>query len=261
MAKKEVVVIGCGKFGREIIRGLANQKTFNIIAIDKYEDKLKEVATLVKESIIADITKKDIVETIGIKGADIFVISLGDNIESSLLINAIIRENNPKARIISKATNSTQAEILRKLNIEEIINPNEIASKRALLKIINPHMSTNDTQGEIFEEIPGGFSVSKTPIPDYWDGQRVIDLKLPIGKLSIILYYRNNVPQIVSGFTELKKDDSVLIIGKTKYILQFLKLKKNIDKPSVKKQKKLDPFELKTKREKMLKDYFSKITK
>jgi Trk K+ transport system NAD-binding subunit len=69
-------------------------------------------------------------------------------------------------------------------------------------------------------EIDGGLAMIRTPIMPELVGKEVKDLNLPDG-IKINVVYRRKRPLLVEGSTQLKKNDELLLIGKTKPVYKL----------------------------------------
>ncbi len=221
MAKKEVVIIGCGRFGGTVIENLSLINGYNIIAVDKEEVSIKRIQNLgIKEGIIADVTEDGKLAELGLLNSDIYIIGVGDNIEASLLISNLVKSKVTKknARIISKAVSTQQENILKGMGITEIINPETQAARKAVQRIVNPLVS--NSVAEEVAELPGGVLMLKILTPQVLDGKIVKELGLP-GNVLISIVYRNKKALIVNGDTKLKAGELMVVVGDSKKLISL----------------------------------------
>ncbi len=224
MKKKEIVIIGAGKFGSAIIENLKDNRKFKIYLIDNNEKTLKKFSDVVDKVYHGDSSDERFIKDIGVDSADIFVIGIGDNIQNSILTSSIILKNF-KGRIICKSSNAQHEDILRKIGIKEIVNPEAEAAKRAYFRIMNPINELKYLEkynNEIYvTEFEGHISLLKFPAKKEWINKKIKDLK--IENISIVLIYKSNQrPIIVKGDTKIEEGDFLLVIGKNSNIINFL---------------------------------------
>ena len=81
---KTVAVIGLGKFGFYIAKSLSRLDV-KVIAVDNDEKKVQEISEYVDNSYILDSTSKIALEEIGIYNLNTVIVSIGENIEASIL--------------------------------------------------------------------------------------------------------------------------------------------------------------------------------
>ncbi len=217
MAKREIVVIGAGRFGTSVIEKLSPLPHYNIIAIDKNETNLRKLDKSIT-SIIGDASDEKFLDSLGIENSDIYIIGIGEDIQSSLLIASLIKEKY-SGRIIAKCVNTNHEHILKRLGVEEIVNPELAAARRAVMKVISP-LSRLKIQNEVIE-LEGDISIIRTLASEEEFGKEIRDLGFT-KKTSIILLYRNNMPIVAHGDTKIKKDDELVILGENKTIYKII---------------------------------------
>ena len=106
---KTVAVIGLGKFGFYIAKSLSRLNV-KVIAADNDEKKVQEISEYVDDAYIIDSTSKVALEEIGIYNLSTVIVSIGENIEASILTVMALKDLNNKT-VIAKAINSTHGEI------------------------------------------------------------------------------------------------------------------------------------------------------
>ena len=72
--KKSVAVLGLGKFGSSIARSLAKGGA-EVLAVDKDEDLVRDIADKVTCAVCVDISDKEMMNNIGLEGMDAVVIA------------------------------------------------------------------------------------------------------------------------------------------------------------------------------------------
>lgn len=224
---KEVVVIGISRFAMELINKLNQISGYSIVAIDISQEKLERLQGI-KNIIVGDATNEEFMTGIGIDNADYFVIGLGQDFKSSLIIASIIKENF-KGIVIAKSVNEQHEIIMRKLGVEDIVIPETAAAKRTFNKIINPLAMRGNDEG-VMHDISENVSIAKIPPLSSWIGKEVKNLQLPKGTSISLLFRKGVKAEIVSGETIVKEDDIIAIIGNNKSLVKILeKIEKNIE--------------------------------
>ena len=132
---KTVAVIGLGKFGFYIAKSLSRLDV-RVIAADNDEKKVQEISEYVDNAYVIDSTSKAALEEIGIYNLNTVIVSIGENIEASILTVMALKDLNNKT-IIAKAINSTHGEILTKIGAFKVIYPEKIAGRMLVKKLID----------------------------------------------------------------------------------------------------------------------------
>lgn len=229
MSKKEIVVIGIGRFAKELIARLNNLSNYSIVAIDKDPVKLEQLQG-VKNIIVGDATNEEFIKGIGIDNADFFVIGLGQDFQSSLIIASLLKDNF-KGSIIAKSVNAQHESILRRLGILDIVTPEVAAAKGTFNKIVNPLFLKGGTDEYSMNEIADGVSIAKIPVIKKWEGLKIMDITIP-KDVGITLNFKKGIkPVIVNGSTVLEYGDIMAIVGQDKPLIKFLnEIYKEIEK-------------------------------
>ncbi len=124
---KPVAVIGLGKFGFYIAKSLS-KLNITVIAVDSDEEKVQAISQYIDNAFVLNSTSKIALEEVGIYNLDTVIVSIGENIEASILTVMALKDLNNK-NIIAKAINPTHGEILSKIGAFKVMYPEEIAGK------------------------------------------------------------------------------------------------------------------------------------
>ena len=131
---KTYAVIGLGKFGYHIAKGLAEQG-MDIIAIDNDPHKIQDISEFIEDAIILDSTDIRALKEAGVVGLDTVIISIGENIEASILTLMALKELDNKT-IIAKAITLTHGEILARLGAFKVIYPERESAKKLVENLV-----------------------------------------------------------------------------------------------------------------------------
>jgi trk system potassium uptake protein TrkA len=138
---KSYGVIGLGKFGFHVAKGLAEQG-LSVIACDHDAEKVRQVGDYVDDALIIDSTDITALSDAGLNKVDVVIVSIGEDIEASTMtVMSLIELGVPQ--VIAKAISVMHGKILTKLGAYKIIHPEREAAMR-LVKNIADHI-TYDT--------------------------------------------------------------------------------------------------------------------
>ncbi|HEX9186088.1 MAG TPA: TrkA family potassium uptake protein, partial [Vicinamibacteria bacterium] len=121
-------VIGLGKFGATVVRSLFD-RGHEVVAIDQDRARVQEARDSATQSIEADCTDQDTLRALGIKDADAGVVSLGERMDSSILVTLYLRELGVK-EIVVKAVSEDHGKILHLLGATEVVHPERDTARR-----------------------------------------------------------------------------------------------------------------------------------
>lgn len=212
---KTVAVIGLGKFGFYIAKSLSRLDV-KVIAADNDEKKVQEISEYVDNAYVIDSTSKVALEEIGIYNLNTVIVSIGENIEASILTVMALKDLNNKT-IIAKAINSTHGEILTKIGAFKVIYPEKIAGRMLVKKLID-----NMTVEEI--DVSNTIKMVKFVATDNFIYKKISEIESEFKNLKIISYKTSGIWSMqIDPFYQVKKDDLLVFLGESKYIKEFYK--------------------------------------
>jgi len=148
------VLCGYGRVGKVVLKEL-NQRKQNVIIFEK-DPKMTE--NLVEDETIVvinkDATEDDLIARVAGENCRSVIISTGSDV-TNLFIVLTIRETNPNAWIVSRASKLDNIARLRKAGADKIVSPEIIGGKDLYLESAKPHLlrlTVQHTSDEIFDE-------------------------------------------------------------------------------------------------------------
>jgi len=148
------VLCGYGRVGKVVFQELNHRKQ-NVIIFEKDE---KETESLVEDDSVVvinkDATEDDMIAKVTGEKCKSVIISTGSDV-TNLFIVLTIRETNPDAWIVSRASKWDNIARLRKAGANKIVSPEIIGGKDLYLESAKPHLlrlTVQHTSDEIFDE-------------------------------------------------------------------------------------------------------------
>lgn len=169
MAKRSFAVIGLGRFGAAMATTLA-ESGHDVIGIDGDEDKVRSLADIVSLALQLDATDERALRAAGIKDVDVAVVSIGEAIESSLLVVTLLRELGID-NIVAKAVTSLHGRILEKLGVTRVVFPEREMAIRIAHSLVVPNVLD-------YIELSKDFSIVEVPAPPEFVGKTLRDIGL-----------------------------------------------------------------------------------
>lgn len=137
MVKREsYAVIGLGQFGSSICDALV-QAGQEVLAIDSNEEVINEYADSVMRAVIADAQDEDVLRDLDIGSFDHVYVSIGKNVEASIMVTLIAKELGAKD-VICRAENANHARVLEKIGADQVVRPEHDLAKRIVFQQLNP---------------------------------------------------------------------------------------------------------------------------
>ncbi|NWF66280.1 MAG: TrkA family potassium uptake protein [Campylobacterales bacterium] len=208
--KKQYAIVGLGKFGFYIAKGLA-ENGIDIIVVDKDEEKIRELKDFVQNAYILDSTDKKALQDAGIVDLDVVLVGIGSSIEASILTVMALRDLQNK-NIIAKAISVAHGEILAKIGVFKVLYPErEIAKKIVKDFLKNPLFEVID--------ISNTLKILKFLVTNNIDGLSVAEVEeqhqVKVASIKSNGYW--NFKEIDKKY-KFKKGDTVTLLGEDKIV-------------------------------------------
>lgn len=203
---KSILLIGLGRFGRHIAREL-NHLNHEVMAVDKNEERTEAVLPYVTAAQIGDCTRKEFLNSLGIKNYDLCIVAIGDDFQSSLETTSLLKELGAK-KVVSRAARDVHAKFLLKNGADEVLYPEKQLAKWTAIRY---------TADNIFDyiELGGDYAIFEVSLPKAW-------VDKTIGNLDIRRKYNINILAVrkagklvadISPDSVLRENDNLLVLG------------------------------------------------
>ncbi|MFZ8860614.1 MAG: potassium channel family protein [Thermocrinis sp.] len=204
-------VIGLGRFGYYVARTLA-QGGAEVIACDVDVEKVREISEYVSLAYVLDAMDAKALKESGIANVDVAVVSVGENIEASILIVVQLKELGVK-EIVAKAVNPLHGKVLEKLGVDRVVYPEKEMAIRVAHSLL---------VGEFIEEIPIGekHSLFELKAFDFMLGKtlRELDVRRRFGVSVLAIKRGENLIVNPMGDEKILPGDILVVLGTTEQL-------------------------------------------
>lgn len=121
--KKQCLIIGLGIYGMNVAKKLS-ESGVEVLAIDKNMKMVERASNFVTKAVCMDITSIDAFEGIPVKDFDIGIVGIGEDVSVSIIACLALKEAGVNY-VIAKAGDKLHKRILEKLDVDEIVLPEE----------------------------------------------------------------------------------------------------------------------------------------
>ena len=206
MSKKQFVVIGLGRFGSSIATTLYSLGN-DVLVIDKNEDLIQDIASEVTHAVQADATDENALKALGIRNFDVAIISIGGDIQSSVMATLILRELGVKY-IIAKGNGELHAKVLYKIGADRVVLPEKDMGVRVAHNII--FSSILD-----YIELSSDYSIMEVKAFKDWVGKdlKSLDLRKKYGINVIAIKTGEKINLNPAADDKVCKDNVIVAIG------------------------------------------------
>lgn len=132
-SKKTFAVIGLGRFGQSVVRGLLEAKA-TVMVFDCEPEKVAKFADYVSYSAVLDTSDEEALAESGINNADHVIVAIGSDSQASIVTIALLTEMGIK-NITVKSNSPNLEKIYRRLGVEDIISPERDSGYRTALRL------------------------------------------------------------------------------------------------------------------------------
>ena len=132
--KKQCVIVGLGKYGTSVAKKISDSG-IEVLAIDLNMKTVEKISQYVTKAVCLDVTSSEAWEKLPIKDFEIGIVCFGENLTASILSCMALREAGVK-HIIAKAGDKFHKKVLEKLDIDEVVFPEEYVAELTANKIL-----------------------------------------------------------------------------------------------------------------------------
>ncbi len=129
----KIGVIGLGSFGCHLVSELA-ELGVEVLAVDMTESRVDEVKHDAAFACTLDVTDATALAQLPLADLDAVVVAIGEDFRSAMLVTAHLLNLKPK-RLVCRAASATHAQLLRALNITDIIEPEAVAATQVAVSL------------------------------------------------------------------------------------------------------------------------------
>lgn len=201
---KQFAVIGLGRFGSSVARtlySLGNQ----VLAIDISEDAVRNISDDVTHAVQVDSTDESALKSIGIRNFDVVVVSIGADVQASIMVTLLVKELGVKY-VIAKAQNSMHAKVLYKIGADRVVFPERDMGVRVAHNLFSSNILD-------YIELSPDYSIMEVAAISEWEGKslRELNMRAKYG-INIMAIKRSNDIDISPTADDIIKPADVLVV-------------------------------------------------
>lgn len=220
MKRKQFGVIGLGRFGSAMATTLT-ELGHDVIGVDADESRVQQLADVITQALQIDATDERTLRAAGVRDVDVAVVSIGENIESSLLVVMQLRELGIRT-IVAKAVTPLHGRILEKLGVSRVIFPEREMAVRVAHSLVMPNVLD-------YIELSRDFSIVEVPAPDAFVGRTLkqLELRPRLGLTLIAIKRRSPDSRVIvtniapAADEEIRPGDTLALLGSNERLNQL----------------------------------------
>lgn len=203
MSKKQFVVIGLGRFGSSVARTLYELGN-DVLVIDINEDLVQDISDSVTHAVQMDATDENSLRSLGIRNFDVAVVTIGDNIQASIMVTLLIKELGVKY-IIAKGNSDLHSKVLYKIGADRVILPEKDMGVRVAHNLVSSSILD-------YIELSEDYSIIEVQVLSKWCNKPMKDLEFRSKYgINVIAIKRNEKINLNPSAEDLIKENDVLV--------------------------------------------------
>ncbi|MEG1548771.1 MAG: TrkA family potassium uptake protein [Clostridia bacterium] len=203
---KSFAVIGLGRFGTSVAKTLC-ALGHEVLAVDISSAHVAAVKDDVTHAVQANTTDERALSQLGIRNFDCVVVSVGDDIRSSILTTVLCKELGAKF-VIAKASDNLHAKLLTKTGADKVVLPEYEGGIRLARSLVS---------GGILDylELSDEYSIHEARIPLQWINKSLtqINVRREYGASVIAIRRGKDIIVSLNPSEPMQEGDILVIIG------------------------------------------------
>lgn len=208
---KQFIVVGLGRFGSSLATTLYNAG-YDVMGVDSDQEIIQNIVDNITHAVQADATDENTLKALGARNFDVAIVSIGGNIQASILVTLILKEIGIKY-VVAKAQNELHGKVLYKIGADRVVFPERDMGIRVAHNLVSSNIL------DYIELSPEYSIVEITAIPAWFDKSlRQLDMRIKYG-LNVMAIKRHN-DVIISPHADdmILKDDVLVVVGQKRDI-------------------------------------------
>jgi trk system potassium uptake protein TrkA len=210
------VVLGLGTFGTALASRLSENGR-RVTGVDSNERQVEALRDLLYEAVVADVTDRNALKELLLPNAEAVIISLGEQIELSILTALHAKELGAR-HVYCKGVTPDHGKILKQLGVERVIFPEKEMAIQLADSFTWPNV-LNSLQ------VDSEYSILELAVPSSLAGRTLIEAdlrrKYGVSVLAVKDALRGNLIGIPDGNFRLTDDQILLVMGKHANLSKF----------------------------------------
>lgn len=208
--KRQIAVLGLGRFGSSVARSLYNLG-HDVLAIDKDETRVQDMIGASTYALAGDCTDDAVLRELGIPDYDAAVVAIGSDVVSSIMTSVLLKTMGVPY-VVSRAHNELHGNTLDLIGIDKVIHAEAEMGNRLAHNMFNPNV-------EEYLEITPNFGISKLRVPERFVGMTLRELgfsspRNKYGLVALAIRRRRDVTLNPDTDDRLRAGDWLVLAGK-----------------------------------------------
>ena len=216
--RKQVLVVGLGRFGSAIARTLCEDGV-QVLAVDRSASLVEAHRELLTQVVQADSMDRETMLALGAAEFETAFVTIGDDIKASCVTVMLLKELGVK-HVVAKAADDFHGRMLEKLGADKIVFPERDMGRR---------IAHNLVSGNLLEyiELSPDFSMAEILAEPGWAGKTLAELHLRdrLGINVVAIRSGEGINPLPTSGTVIREGDVMLVVAGEETLLKLNKRK------------------------------------
>lgn len=167
--EKSYAVFGLGRYGRAVAKELVANGA-EVMAVDIDEDIVNDAIDEIPFCKCADVTDPEVIKRLGIANVDVVIITMGTNLEASVMATMLCKEIGVKT-VIAKCATEMNYRILDKIGADKVVFPESESGIRLAKNLLSSGFID-------IVELSKDVSMMEIEVRTEWTGKSLMELDL-----------------------------------------------------------------------------------
>ena len=210
-----VLVVGLGRFGEALCRGLVEQG-IDVLAVDFDEEIVQRLAGDIPNVVQADATSARALRQIGADNFTRAVVAIATNIEASVMATLALIDELGIRTVWAKALSLEHAKILQRVGVQRVIQPEHdmgLRTARSIARRVTDYFTVEEN-----------FALVEMVVPPRYVGTRLGDtgIRAKYGVTVVSLKHPGGAFEHTDQATVPRADDLILLAGDPRDLDRFV---------------------------------------
>lgn len=164
---KSFLVVGLGRFGRHLVKCLAELGN-EVMILDQDEEQVARLASVATAACVGDCQDEQVLASLGIRNFDVCFVCVRDDFQCSLEATATLKELGATC-VVARADHERQIKFLKKIGADYVIHTEMDMASRAAMRF------SARNAFDYFELTPK-YAVFEIETPREWEGRTVMEM-------------------------------------------------------------------------------------
>ena len=215
---QRIFIIGAGRFGVHLATRLSEFGS-EIVLADKNADRVEDLVQDGFHAVEMDAEDQDALKEAGVQDADAVVVSIGENMQGSILTTLLLKELKVK-RLICRALDARHATVLEKLGADLVVLPTRDMAYRLAERL-------RENVGSDRQQLCDDHQLAQIRVGPPLDGKTLADAALRERyQVNLVLLTRTGANGKTAAFEptpdrSMRRGDMMFVAGRREHLNRF----------------------------------------